>query len=349
MIGNRTHGARPRKVSCSSAWGFAPLVAVVLLGCQESKLEFDPFSSLVDEVSGTFAHAHVGSLVSFGPRPAGSDALETSRVYLEDQLKELGWSTRRQAFSSKTPEGSVDFVNLRARFGEGQWEEPVDGILSAHYDTKRYEGFSFVGANDGGSGTAAVLELARVLRLNPNLAREIELVFFDGEEAFGPSITPNDGLYGSRHYARELLLVPQKKRPRWGVLLDMVGDEDLNIRAAIQIPSASLRELAETKTKSGYVIDIVAVQTQLQKMARDLRSTADDLDVSSRVGVSPNYIVDDHIPLNVIAGVPTINLIDFEYPYWHTPSDTLDKVSAESLKLTAQVTLLLLEKYSRNW
>jgi glutaminyl-peptide cyclotransferase len=318
-------------------------------GCEESPPPYNPSASLVGEISGDFALAHVGSLVSFGPRPAGSEALETSRVYLEDQLGELGWETRRQTFSAKTPEANLEFVNLRARFGKNRWDEPVRGLLSAHYDTKRFEGFAFVGANDGGSGTAAVLELARVLRLHPELARKIELVFFDGEEAFGPTITPNDGLYGSRHYAKELLMVPAKQRPRWGILLDMVGDRDLHIRAAVQIPSASLRDLAETREKSGYIIDIVSVQADLQQMARDLRSAASDLDVSSQVGVSPNYIVDDHIPLNVIAGVPTIDLIDFDYPYWHTPADTLDKVSAESLAVTARVTLQLLEKYSRHW
>lgn len=343
--------AIPPRVVRSRRWLFVPLGLAILsaAGCGDRRSEYDPSESLVGEISGDFALAHVGSLVGFGPRPAGSEALETSRKYLEDQLRELGWETRRQAFSAKTPEGAVEFTNLRARFGANRWDEPVRGLFSAHYDTKRFEGFSFVGANDGGSGTAVLLELARVMRLRPELARGIELVFFDGEEALGPTITPNDGLYGSRHYAKELLLVPEKRRPRWGVLLDMVGDRDLHIRAAIQIPSASLRDLAETRETSGYVVDILSVQTRLEEMARNLRSAANDLGVSSQVGISPDYIVDDHIPLNVIAGVPTIDLIDFDYPHWHTPADTLDKVSAESLALTARVALHLVEKYSLDW
>ena len=106
-----------------------------------------------------------------------------------------------------------------------------------------------------------------------------------------------------------------------------------------------MKELAENKAKTGYVIDIHSVEASLNKMSRQLLSAAADLSYDSEVGISSNYIVDDHVPLNVSAGIPTIDLIDFDYDYWHTPGDTLDKISAESLEVTGQVTLHYLEKY----
>lgn len=314
-------------------------------GCGQPPPPFDAANPLDGQVSGERALAHVAELVAIGPRPAGSEGIEETRQYLEKELAVLGWSVRRQSFEGRTPFGEVDFVNLRARFGEGAWDGPVRGLLCSHYDTKRYEGFEFVGANDAGSSTGLLLELARVLAGRPATASALELVFFDGEEAFGTNITARDGLYGSRHYAAEWLSRPPKERPRWGVLLDMVGDADLNIRAAVRIPRQSIRELAEAKDNGGYAVDILAVEESLQWVSRRLLETAEELEVRQQVGVSPDYIVDDHIPLNVVAGIPTIDLIDFDYAPWHTPGDTLDKLDAESLGTAGRVTLRLVEKH----
>ena len=325
------------------------ILSLLLSGCDSGRRQYDPSASVVEEFSGARAFRHVEALVDLGPRPSGSDALESSRDYLISQLSEWGWETVRQAFPAETPEGEMEFVNLRARFGEGRWDSEVSGLVAAHYDTKRYEGFRFVGANDGGSGVGVILELAQLLSSQPEIAEEIELVFFDGEEALGPNITSKDGLYGSRHYAKEMLITDERKRPHWGILLDMVGDTDLEIRAAIQIPNSGLRALAETREKSGYIVDIQSVEKSLQGMAKDLLKGAEELGIRSQVGVSPNYIVDDHIPLNVVAGIPTINLIDFDYPYWHTPADTIEKVSAESLEISGRIALHLIEKYSVDW
>lgn len=313
-------------------------------GCAESIPEFSAETALAKQVSGERAFQHVKSLVEFGPRPAGSENLETSRGYIEEQLAATGWEVQRQTFSRQTPEGKIEFVNLRARFGEGRWNEPVDGILCSHYDTKLFDSFEFLGANDAGSSTGLLIELAAVLSGRPWLARRIELVFFDGEEAFGTNITARDGLYGSRHYAAEITLTNPKTRPKWGVLLDMVGDKDLKIRAAVQVPGTSLRDLADSKG-SDYRVDIASVKQKLQGISRDLVASAEDLGVRSQVGISPDYIIDDHIPLIVTAGIPTIDLIDFDFDYWHTPADTLDKISSESLEISGQVTMQLVEKY----
>ncbi|MDF1810641.1 MAG: M28 family peptidase, partial [Verrucomicrobiales bacterium] len=176
---------------------------------------------------------------------------------------------------------------------------------------------------------------------------QIELVFFDGEEAFGPNITTTDGLYGSKHYASQMVLVPERKRPEWGILLDMVGDKNLNIRAAVQIPNASIQALKKAG-EAGHVVDIERVKNKVEMMSRYLLEAANDLEVRSKFGISSQFITDDHIPLNTGAGIPTIDLIDFDYGnYWHTPADTLDKISAESLETVGRVTLLMIEKYLR--
>jgi hypothetical protein len=323
---------------------FAAFLGVSLSSCTGKLPEFDEDNALEKQVSGERAFQHVEALVGFGPRPAGSAKLEESRLYLIEQLALAGWEVQRQTFSKKTPEGSVEFVNLRARFGSDRWEKPIEGLLCSHYDTKLYDSFEFVGANDGGSSTGLLVELAHVLKERPWIAEKLELVFFDGEEAFGPNITPRDGLYGSRYYAAEITLTDPELRPRWGLLLDMVGDRDLKIRAGVQIPGALLEDLAKLRD-SDYHVDIQAVKAGIQSISKQLLRSAEELNLRKEVGISPDYIVDDHIPLNVVAGIPTIDLIDFDYPFWHGPGDTLDKVSPDSLEISGRITLWLVEKY----
>ncbi len=320
-----------------------PLFCVI--GCSEP-VPFDSSNAVFSKVSGERAFKHVKELVGIGPRPAGSEALERSRIYLEDQLNSFGWQVKRQTFEEDTSIGKVEFGNLIARFGADQtaFSKGAKVLIASHFDTKRFSGFEFVGANDGGSSTGLLVELARVLSEKPELASQIELVLFDGEEAFGSRITAKDGLYGSRHYAKQMLLVPEKQRPSFGVLLDMVGDQDLKIRAAVQIPGQSLRDL-KNQDESADPVDHEEINERLREMSRWLLDSAAELKHRSEIGISPNYIVDDHIPLNIAAGIPTIDLIDFDFPYWHTPGDTLEKVSADSLEITGKVTLHLVEKF----
>src|SRR5881409_3646225 len=156
-----------------------------------------------EEFSGEKAFAHVQLLVDFGPRPGRSKAIEKSRDYIEDQLRRSGWQVTRQAFSDDTPRGKIQFVNLIAQFSsQGKAVSPTF-LLCSHYDTKMFDTIRFVGANDGGSSTGLLLELAGVMGQHPDLARKIELVFFDGEEAC-EQFSPKDGLYGSRYFAKQL-------------------------------------------------------------------------------------------------------------------------------------------------
>src|SRR5205809_4431126 len=194
-----------------------------------------------EEFSGEKAFGHVQRLVDFGPRPAGSTAIEKSRDYIEDQLRRSGWQVTRQAFSDDTPRGTIQFVNLVAQFsGQGKAASP-SFLLCSHYDTKIFDAIKFVGANDGGSSTGLLLELARVIGQHPNLAAKIELVFFDGEEAYD-RFSETDGLYGSRHFAKQLE-GSSAKQFRGGILFDMVGDRSLDVTLPADSPSEMARDI----------------------------------------------------------------------------------------------------------
>jgi len=282
---------------------------------------YQPTASLHQQFDGHRTLAHAQTITAIGPRPAGSQPLEQTRLYLETELRQLGWTTQRQTFEDTTPRGRLTFTNLRARFTGTNpappWERPVPLLIASHYDTKFYTDFTFVGANDGASGNAVQLELARVLATQPAAAERIELVFFDGEEA-SVDYSPLDGLHGSRHYAREWRQWPRDRRPQRGILLDMVGERDLRIEMPANQSSETLRQLA-------------------------LRAAA-DAGHAAHFGLSSQEILDDHVPLGM-AGMEMVNFIDLNYPVWHTAQDTADKLSAESLAITGQVTLLLVEKY----
>jgi Zn-dependent M28 family amino/carboxypeptidase len=286
-------------------WSLAPralgLAALVVVdGCS---LRAAP---LWENFSGAKAFAHVQHLVELGPRPAGSEALEKSRIYIVDQLKSFGWTTTRSEFSTSTPRGMMTFVNLVARFGNQKG--PAQFLLCSHYDTKTFDTIRFVGANDGGSSTGLLIEMARVLAINPALAAKVELVFFDGEEAF-ENFTATDGLYGSRHFASELR--EPAKNFRGGILFDMIGDKSLQVTLSPDSP-----------------IDL----------ARNIFAAADALGQRAHFTYFGGGITDDHTPLNEI-GIPVIDLIDFDFPAWHTAEDTLDKISAESLEIVGRVAL----------
>ena len=273
-------------------------------------------ANIWEEFSGEKAFAHVQRLVDFGPRPAGSKALEKSRDYIEDQLRRSGWQVTRQAFSDDTPRGKIQFVNLIAQFsGQGKAASP-SFLLCSHYDTKMFDAIRFVGANDGGSSTGLLLELARVIGQHPNLARKIELVFFDGEEAV-EQFSQTDGLYGSRYFARQLQSGGAKQF-RGGLLFDMVGDRSLGIT----LPANSPVEIA-----------------------RDIFAAAEVLKLRNYFTYLGRELVDDHVPLNAI-GIPTLDIIDFDYPWWHTADDTIDKVSAQSLRIVGSVALYYLSEFA---
>jgi Zn-dependent M28 family amino/carboxypeptidase len=181
-----------------------------------------------------------------------------------------------------------------------------------------------VGANDGGSSTGLLLELAHVLGQHPSFARKVELAFFDGEEAY-ENFSETDGLYGSRYFARQLQGEGAKQPARsathsaagglrGGILFDMVGDSSLGITLPADSPAA---------------------------VARDVFAAAEALKLRKYFSYLDRNLIDDHVPLNAI-GIPTIDIIDFDYPWWHTADDTMDKISAQSLQIVGSVALYYL-------
>ena len=275
-----------------------------------------PSGKIWTQFSGDKALAHVQRLVDFGPRTPGSGAIEKSRAYIKRELQSSGWSVSEQPFTENTPRGQVRFVNLIAHFGAGGKANKLF-LLCSHYDTKIFDTFCFVGANDAGSSTGLLLELARVLAQQPHLAEEIELVFFDGEEAF-ENFSDTDGIYGSRHFAHELAQNGSVKSFRGGILFDMVGDRSLDITLPPNSPT---------------------------EVARDIFASADALKLRNYFTYFDQDITDDHTPLNAI-GIPVVDVIDFHYPPWHTAEDTMDKLSAQSLQIVGSVATYYLSQFA---
>lgn len=277
-------------------------------------------AELWKEFSGAKAFEEVRQQVLIGPRPSGTPALEKARGLIESSLKKSGWQVERQTFTDETPRGPITFVNLIARYvPPGQATAPTNtqkAIVCSHYDTKRFSTINFVGASDAGSSTGALLELARVLALAPALAVQVELVFFDGEEAI-VQFSETDGLYGSRHYASQLRTTGRAAQFKFGILWDMIGDKDFGITLSPDSP---------------------------QELTREILASAEALNLREKFTYYDRNIYDDHVPLNTIARIPTIDLIDFDYLYWHTADDTLERLSPEGLQHTGAVTLHHLRK-----
>lgn len=255
---------------------------------------------------GSRAYEYLRQVVAFGPRPAGSVALESTRQYIKTQLAAAGIQAVEQPFDAETPIGRIHMVNLIARIPGAS---PNRIVFAGHYDTKLFREFRFVGANDAGSSTAFLIEWGRLLKARKN-PLTVELVFLDGEEAT-VEWQGTDHTYGSRHYVEVARRDKTIGSLRAMVLVDMIGDRDLHIR----------RELKSTS----WLTDAIWAA------ARRLKQGDVFLDASTE-------IEDDHVPF-LDAGVPAVDIIDGpeDYPPWHTSADTLDKVSARSLQVVGDV------------
>jgi glutaminyl-peptide cyclotransferase len=253
---------------------------------------------------GAAALRHVERLVAIGPRPAGSAAAAKARAYIVGELRAAGVQARVEPFEADTPHGRLKMANIIAVLA-GRRADVI--MLAGHYDTKWFRDIRFVGANDGGSSAALLLELARRLAARP---REYTywVAWFDGEEA-RETWTSTDSLYGSRWMARELARTG--RLPRALIVADMIGDRDLGIR----------REASST----AWLTDLIWAAAARRGDAVHFLPEA-------------MAVEDDHAPF-LRAGVPSALLIDFDYPPWHTAEDTLDKVSARSLAIVGNVLL----------
>jgi Zn-dependent M28 family amino/carboxypeptidase len=254
------------------------------------------------------AWEHLRRQVGFGPRPSGSEALAQTRQYIVEQLKAAGIDTREQPFTAKTPAGEIAMRNIIGTV-PGRRRDRI--LLASHYDTKRAP-FRFVGANDGASSTAALLEIGRVLKTRRN-EFTIELLFLDGEEAvnWDWGTTGVDNTYGSRHYVEDARRTGTLASARALVLLDMIGERDVMVR----------REAQSTR----WLVDIIW-------------NTARQLGHARTFSTETMAVDDDHVAF-LRAGVPAADVIDLDFPQWHTAQDDLDRVSAGSLQVVGDVVL----------
>jgi Zn-dependent M28 family amino/carboxypeptidase len=267
--------------------------------------------------------------VEFGPRPAGSAELEKTRNYIIDQLKSYGLKVTTDEFHAITPLGDKKMVNVTAEL-PGESNDVI--IISSHYDTKYFKDFKFVGANDGGSSTGALMEIARVMAANKQKGKmTYQFVFFDGEEAFcldwdechnpnpaDPKTPLPDHTYGSRRHVAQLIDKNELKRVRALILLDMMGYKNLRLGRDDLSTTWLIDTVWQTAKQLGY----------------------GNVFVDAREGVGE----DDHAAC-LHAGIDAMDIIQLSsYPYWHTKEDTLDKISARSLKIVGDAVIVSLPK-----
>lgn len=265
------------------------------------------------------AMGYLQELCDLGPRPSGSAAMVRQQQMLEKFFSDRGASVSLQRFEIRHPEDGSD-VTMANLIASWHPDRPQRYLLCAHYDTRPFPDQdplnrrgTFIGANDGASGTAALMELANQMNdLPPDVG--VDIVLFDGEE-FVWQQGRDDYFLGSTFFARKYAASPPKVPYQAGVLLDMIGDRELTI----YYEQNSLRYARE--------------------VAKGIWRTADQLGVRAFVPRARHTIDDDHIPLNQIAKIPTVDLIDFDYPrvgigapsYWHTEQDIPQNCSGDSL------------------
>ena len=265
---------------------------------------------------------HARKQVEFGPRPPGSQQLEKTRAYIAEQLKAFGLTVSLDEFIAKTPQGETKMVNIAGELA-GETKNVV--LIASHYDTKLYKDMQFVGANDPAASVGTLLEIGRVLgsmRDKPKVT--YRLVFFDGEEAFcenwsdcGTEEAP-DNTYGSRHYVSQLRTKNKLENTRAMILLDMMGYKNL--------------ELGRDTLSTRWLQDII------WQTGRELGHQKVFVDRDEGVGG------DDHEPF-LKAGVDAVDLIQLtSYPHWHKADDTIDKISAQSMKIVGDTVLASLPK-----
>jgi Zn-dependent M28 family amino/carboxypeptidase len=300
---------------------FAAALATPLGACAEPAPQNTPAAPRAAtpmKFDGARAWTDLQRQVAFGPRPSGTPALVKTRQYLLDQLKAAGIRTQEQPFTAATPAGPVAMTNVIGTI-TGRRSDRI--VLASHYDTKRAP-FKFVGANDGASSTAALLELGRALaKSQPEWT--IELLFFDGEEAVNWDWAGTDNTYGSRHYVQAAQKAGTLGTIKALVLLDMIGDRDLVIRRESYSTPWLVETIWSAAARTGHGSTFVTELTTVE---------------------------DDHINF-VRAGVPSVDVIDLDNPTWHTAQDDLEHVSQKSLQIVGDVILAALpeiEKRSLN-
>ena len=272
--------------------------------------------------NGDRAMDHVKKQIDFGPRPPDTEQLAKTRAYITNELKSYGLAVSLDEFTAKTPQGEKKMANIVAEI-PGETKTLI--LITSHYDTKFYKDMSFVGANDPAASVGTLIEIGRVLGSQKEKPKATyRLVFFDGEESIcegwsecGDEENP-DNTYGSRHYVSQLHARNEIESTRAMILLDMMGYRNL--------------ELGRDPLSTRWLQDII------WQTGRALGYDKVFLDRTEGVGG------DDHEPF-LAAGVPAVDIIQLtSYPHWHRADDTIDKVSAQSMRIVGETILASLPK-----
>ncbi len=281
-----------------------------------------PLPPIPTGFNGERAMDHARKQIEFGPRPPGSPELEKTRRYIVDQLNSYGLKVTVDEFTAKTPHGDKKMANITAELS-GETKTTI--LVGSHYDTKFYKDMQFVGANDPAASVGTLIEIGRVLgslRDKPKVT--VKLVFFDGEEAFcenwsdcGNPDNP-DNTYGSRHYVAQLKAKKEIEDTYALILLDMIGYKKL--------------ELGRDSASSRWLQDLI------WETGRELGHGKVFVDREEGIGG------DDHEPF-LRAGIDAVDIIQLNsYPHWHKADDTIDKISAQSMKIVGDTVLASLLK-----
>lgn len=288
---------------------FHCLEILVLCGCGKAD---------VSVFDGGNAFIEADQLVAIRPRDAGTAGARRAAVHLEKRLKAFGVTARIDTFSEENPDGKVFFNNVLGRL-PGNTKRLI--VLGSHFDTKAGISPDFQGANDSGSSSGVLLELARVLAEKGPLETEFLIAFFDGEEC-AHQYAENDGLHGSRRLAQQLSDAGGARHVEAVIILDMVGDKDLTVT----VP-----------------------RNASKRLVKELFFAAHEVGTRPSFSLGKGSILDDHVPF-LLAGMPAVDLIDFEFgsepglnDYWHTLEDSMDKLSAESMQTIGDVVLRMID------
>jgi hypothetical protein len=291
-----------------------PLLALLVVACRDEPppLEFD----------GSSAFRYIEAQVAFGPRVPGTEAHQRAAVWLDSLLRERADTVVTQRWRHVSTKGdTLPMVNFIARF---QPAAPQRLLFLAHWDsrpradapTSRDSTLPVPGANDGGSGVALLLGVADVLKRSPPTIG-VDLLFVDGEDFGDFTATPTDVLIGSRHYAANQVPGPA---PLYAVLFDLVADRELQIYQ-----------------EGNSLVGAPEVVNLVWEAARKVGHGGSFIE-------SPRHtLIDDHLELQKV-GIRAIDVVDFDYAAWHTPDDTMDKVSVTSLQIVGDVAMALVRR-----
>ncbi len=294
---------------------------LALAGCAKDVVEPPAQWRNLPPEAGIKMFAYTAEFVKISPRDSGTINASRSSRWLAQEIRRMGFTPQADTWVEDTAFGKKTFCNI---YVDIPGETPNVVLFGSHYDTKAGISDDFQGANDGGSSTGILLGLIdHLAETKPHLKSTVRFAFFDGEEAFGNTYRDDDGLHGSKrmaaHFTRNRLKTPLVA----AIILDMVGD--LNQR--IEIPRNVTPWLAKIAIQESNANPNVA-----------------------RTMLADSAIIDDHLPF-IINRFPALDLIDFEYgsavgkhDYWHSPQDTIDKISPDSLYKAGALALAMLAR-----